>query len=389
MFAAAAGQDGSVDSPRPRPDAKDGQSTANKKKPGKTKPDKSTRKKQKARRVTAASDLPASGTERAADRAQGDAGPRGNAESAGAGRPMGCSVLTDRVHLPAIGTASRAAFWIAYEQPGSWPAKGAGALARDLARACSRAHGRAVLIRRPGRHPSAGGLRRAYLAGGLATASPWLISADVVDDRALLDLPWPSFSDSSPNALHAALLAAGAQVDAGAPATVLLVCTNGTRDTCCAVRGRPVATIAAAARPEQVWECTHIGGHQFAPTGVLLPYGATLARLDADLALQALDSGAQGRLPASLNDPSHDRGPSHLGTVDQVRICAVRHTLSEPSLTALRAEDGTVVHDDGRRWQVYAARTEGPRAPSSCGKSSGSTKVWTTTVVTVDQPART
>ena len=41
---------------------------------------------------------------------------------------------------------------------------------------------------------------------------------------------------------------------------MVLVCTHGTRDACCAVRGRPIVAALARALPEQVWECTHLGG---------------------------------------------------------------------------------------------------------------------------------
>ena len=73
------------------------------------------------------------------------------------------------------------------------------------------------------------------------------------------------------NPLHAAV----ASLPALAPAPPqLLVCTNGTRDTCCARLGRPVAAAAARRFPDQVWEVTHTSGHRFAPTTVLLPSGA-------------------------------------------------------------------------------------------------------------------
>ena len=79
------------------------------------------------------------------------------------------------------------------------------------------------------------------------------------------------------------------------PEPALLVCTNARRDVCCAVRGRPVALQAAAERPGQVWECSHTGGHRFAPTAVLLPHGQTWARLSTAQAVSALDAAARGR----------------------------------------------------------------------------------------------
>ena len=93
---------------------------------------------------------------------------------------------------------------------------------------------------------------------------------------------------------------------------VLLVCTNGRRDVCCAIRGRPVALEAAARAPGRVWESSHTGGHRFAPTGVLLPHGAALARLDAGGCADVLAAASAGQLPAWALGPAHDRGRSAL-----------------------------------------------------------------------------
>jgi hypothetical protein len=54
---------------------------------------------------------------------------------------------------------------------------------------------------------------------------------------------------------------------------VVLVCTHGRRDVCCARRGRPVAHALDARLPGQVWETTHVGGDRFAPNVVTLPHG--------------------------------------------------------------------------------------------------------------------
>jgi hypothetical protein len=41
----------------------------------------------------------------------------------------------------------------------------------------------------------------------------------------------------------------------------------------------------SASRPNQVWECTHLGCHRFAPTGLLLPNGYAYGRLTFSEAL--------------------------------------------------------------------------------------------------------
>jgi (2Fe-2S) ferredoxin len=48
------------------------------------------------------------------------------------------------------------------------------------------------------------------------------------------------------------------------------------------MRGRPVAMALAAARPEQTWECSHVGGDRFAANLVVLPHGLYYGRVDED-----------------------------------------------------------------------------------------------------------
>jgi hypothetical protein len=81
---------------------------------------------------------------------------------------------------------------------------------------------------------------------------------------------------------------------AGGPA--YLVCTQGRHDQCCAVDGRPVAAALAAARPEQTWECTHVGGDRFAANLLVLPHGLTYGHVDATTAVAVVEAYEQGRV---------------------------------------------------------------------------------------------
>jgi (2Fe-2S) ferredoxin len=78
------------------------------------------------------------------------------------------------------------------------------------------------------------------------------------------------------------------------PKPVILVCTHGIHDVCCALRGRPVALALTSRWPEQVWECTHIGGDRFAPNVVLLPDGFYYGNLDPDSALATVEAHLAG-----------------------------------------------------------------------------------------------
>jgi hypothetical protein len=83
---------------------------------------------------------------------------------------------------------------------------------------------------------------------------------------------------------------------------VLLVCTHGKRDACCARYGAPVAR-ELAARGLPVWETTHLGGDQFAANMVCLPDGTYHGRLDRD----SVDEVASACLRGEVS-PAHYRG---------------------------------------------------------------------------------
>ena len=314
-------------------------------------------------------------------------------------KPDACSVVWGKAALSALGTAPSAAFWVALEQNGPWGRQAATQSHLDpdvglaLDQICRQSGGRFILIRRPGTHPDAheGHSQRVYLAGGL-TGRPWLLEADLRDPTRLLRLPWAALSGGDAGSVKDT-------VDAGAvqdrlpefgpsPAPVLMICTNSRRDVCCAVRGRPVALASSSQRPGQVWECSHTGGHRFAPTGVLLPHGQTFARLSAASAVAAVDAGARGEVPAQLLGPAYDRGRSHLAAPAQAAEALVRQQIQEPRLLALsttaRPQPGRdnawqcrVSHVDGRRWDVVATRRSGgDDRPESCGKTAVPTWQW-------------
>ncbi|MBY8850857.1 sucrase ferredoxin [Saccharothrix sp. MB29] len=183
-----------------------------------------------------------------------------------------------------------------------------------------------------------------------------LRAGHVVDPAGLLDLD-----------LRA--LARGADTGFGSPAAppVLLVCANSRRDTCCALLGRPLAGELAAERGEAVWECTHTGGHRFAPTGVLLPTGYTYGRLDAGFARLLLDRAAAGHVVTD-----RCRGRSTHGPAGQVADLAVRELTGEHrdtlAVVGETAHGVTVRHDDGRAWHVAVTTASYPPVPSAAAR---------------------
>lgn len=137
--------------------------------------------------------------------------------------------------------------------------------------------GRVVLVRRPGRELRGSGARCWFR----------------VDSRAGHEsIRTGEFTEDAE--LAAAVRAPGERF-AG---PLHLVCTHGKHDTCCAVRGRPVAAALAAASPGRTWECSHIGGCRFAPVLVLLPHGYALGNVPAAEAVEAGKDYRAGRLAA-------------------------------------------------------------------------------------------
>lgn len=145
---------------------------------------------------------------------------------------------------------------------------------------------------------------------------------------------------------------------------------------CCAVKGRALATALHDPLVGRVWETTHLSGHRFAPTAVLLPSGVTDVRLDPDLALAAFEHGKAGRVMLDGY-----RGRTTYSRPGQAAEAAVRTASGESDLDALevvsvREHDGlwhaVLSHRDGRQWRVDVTgrRLELAR-PESCGAAAG------------------
>jgi hypothetical protein len=298
------------------------------------------------------------------------------------GLPAGaCSLSTAAAGEPAYGSAAPATSWLAIEQPGPWghdpvvdshldPVLGA-----HLRAALARVGGRLALLREARRHPDVRPGHRPFVAVASAVSGrTWLLSGHVDSAEAVRDLDVEALSHGDAAAVAESV--PGLSADRR---PLLLVCTNGRRDVCCAVFGRPLAHDVSRQRPGQVWETSHTGGHRFSPTAVVLPWGVTLARLDSRLAVATLDAAAEGLLPRDVLSPEHDRGRSGLAPAAQAAESTVRARIGETSIEALETDlvptgdqewAATVRHADGRHWPVQIRRgaPTGRRA-SACGRT--------------------
>lgn len=296
----------------------------------------------------------------------------------GAGLPGSCSVLWEADDLPAWGSAAPAGFLVGLQQEGPWGNQALtqsrldAELGAALERAGEEAGGHVLLLRRVGSPTDANeGAHHVVISGGWASR-PWLVQGIVNDPAALLELPWGSLAGPEPPDWP----------EFSATPALLLVCTNAKRDACCAVRGRPLAATCAESRPGQVWEASHLRGHRFAPTALVLPTGQALGRLTTELSLEALDAAAEGRLVSP--GPRHDRGRSCLEPASQAAEAAVRWATGENrigDLGVLPGDDGVVVlHADSRLWTVDVTQRAHDKRPESCGKDPVPSLVWEATV---------
>jgi hypothetical protein len=235
------------------------------------------------------------------------------------------------------------------------------------------------MIRRPGPHPDDRlDHSRHLLVAHCRPGAEWLLAATVTDTAELRAVDFTAFGAGDLGGVLRSL--PGAQV---ARLPQLLVCTNGRRDVCCAVRGRPVAESVAQTHPGQVWETSHTGGHRFAPTAVMLPSGLVFGRVSPAGASGALTTAGHGQFPLALSGPYHDRGRCTLSPPAQAAESAVRHhtaTAGLHSLRVARASDVSnglsagattwrIEHEDGRWWDVSVLPSiTGIPRPVSCGR---------------------
>jgi hypothetical protein len=207
------------------------------------------------------------------------------------------------------GSASTVRSFLLLEDPGPWGV----AILRDsrlpgvVRTALGAVPGvRPLLIRRSGRQAS-DGVR--VFAVHVGASGGWAETTvlDSVEEVVDLDL---------------APLAAGRSIGLEPHVDPLvLVCTHGRHDACCAERGRPVA-LALDAAGLDAWECSHIGGDRFAGNVLVLPDGIYYGRVGHDAAEQLVRDHLTGTL-----DLDRMRGRSSLPMPVQAAEVAVRRRL--------------------------------------------------------------
>lgn len=244
-----------------------------------------------------------------------------------------CSIIADAEGDAREGTAPPAQHWFLVEHPGPWgkvafAQSGLGPTAVTALDTWGRRHGgRVLLVRRSGRAARDGAPRRWFRADSRPGHESIRTGTFTRHDDLAAALDDPGEPHDGP--LH-------------------LVCAHGRHDTCCAVRGRPLAAALSAADPGRTWECSHIGGCRFAPALVLLPHGFVFGGVPALDAPALVTDYASGVL-----DPRWLRGRSIDPPVVQAAQHHARAATGAAALGALRAV--SVTGSRSGRWRVELA----------------------------------
>jgi hypothetical protein len=218
---------------------------------------------------------------------------------------------------------------------------------------------RPLIIRRAREDRSRAAGLRTVLVGHAGAAGGWLERLEVSDLRELRNLDL--------DALALGRAGHGSAVDG----PVLLVCTHGSRDVCCAVYGRPVAASLAAAHPGLAWEVSHVGGHRFAGNLVVAPYGLYYGRLDPATALRVAGEAVAGRI-----DTGWLRGRSLWEPAGQWAEVELRRQTGAMGLADVAVEEVestgdhrwtvTLAGPGGSRWECHVTADKGTAATSIC-----------------------
>ena len=272
-------------------------------------------------------------------------------------RRVGCARISRDLDEPMAGAAGRADAWVLVEHPGPWPSEAPeGVLPDHVLEHLEQPGVRVVLIRRP---RSRTVTRPVCFVASTHPAGPWVrrFEFDTYDDLLTGDVRAAVAGDHPTQ---------GETHDL----PLVLVCTHGRRDVCCAELGRPLLPSMAARDDVDVWECTHVGGDRFAANVVLLPHGLHYSRLVDETAAAVLDAYVDGRVVSE-----HLRGRSAFSQPAQVAEHAVRERTGVTEvdgfvvLSEQVGDDGTSARVEIRhrstRFVVRAERTPTPGAPET------------------------
>jgi hypothetical protein len=140
---------------------------------------------------------------------------------------------------------------------------------------------------------------------------------------------------------------------------LLVVCTHGKRDRCCAKHGQPLYdALRRETDSERVWQSTHVGGDRFAGNVVVFPKALYYGRVEPDEAGALLEAHADGRVdleryrgraaytfPVQAAEHGIREAEGLLG-IDDLAFVSCRREDEDAWRVRFRGPDGTVFEVD-------------------------------------------
>jgi hypothetical protein len=164
---------------------------------------------------------------------------------------------------------------------------------------------------------------------------------------------------------------------------MLLVCTNGKRDRCCAKWGVPLYHALMKRDDVDVWQTTHLGGHRFAATVLALPEGLSYGRVQTEEIDELVDAVIHRRIHRLDRFRGRTCHPA-AGMAAEHFVREETGRLEVDAIDAIRVrEDGdlhtaSVRDDNGREYLVELTyETSDVMAPPSCAKAPAPIGRWT------------
>lgn len=148
-------------------------------------------------------------------------------------------------------------------------------------------------------------------------------------------------------ALDLAALGRGDEQFAGVRSTepLILVCTNGLRDKCCARNGAPAFQSLSAEFGDLIWQSTHHGGHRFSANMLFMPEGLSYGRMDLGEGSETVAALLRAEMPLQ-----NLRGRSSYEKIEQAAEGLLREHSSLRDLQALRLIESRAISEG--EWRV-------------------------------------
>jgi len=278
-----------------------------------------------------------------------------------------CSALTELAGEPLAGSAPHIAVWIGIEHPGAWGPKALTSLPEEISYSAIELASHKLInvlaLRAPGRSLGDRVIRRKVFISFASLTHTWSVVREFDSDQEVA---------TSLDALDVGGLTAGKILDwSPVDEPMVWICTNGKRDACCAVMGRKL--VDDLLDDSDLWECSHIGGHRFAPTVLILPDGLILGNASAADVLHAVEGQPRAETI---------RGRSYLHPAAQAAQVAMLGDLPYSQLTTvdltLTGSQATVTLN--QVWEVHLEQVEHLQpSPASCNGEPDRRTCWLVT----------